>query len=205
MHLLQIRDHRDLHLDDLDRRDVELHQLMDLNCDMDLMQMVHLLHLDVVQNLDELVRRHRQDAEHLDVQQNLDVVHLDVEHLDAQHPLDAEVGAELRHQLRMDYFLDAVDVELLPRLRMDCYLDAVQQVRPELVELQVLALLVHLELLHVRLLLMQRQLVQLHVMPSVRQDRHRALLQVLLQVQDLPLALRQQLSSLLLSLPASHR
>ena len=105
----------------------------------------------------------------------------------------------------MDYFLDAVDVELLPRLRMDCYLDAVQQVRPELVELQVLALLVHLELLHVRLLLMQRQLVQLHVMPSVRQDPHRALLQVLLQVQDLPLALRQQLSSLLLSLPASHR
>ena len=47
MHLLQIRDHRDLHLDDLDRRDVELHQLMDLNCDMDLM-LVHLLHLDEV-------------------------------------------------------------------------------------------------------------------------------------------------------------
>jgi hypothetical protein len=61
MHLLQIRDHRDLHLDDLDRLDVELHQLMDLNCDMDLMQLVHLhhlLHLDVVQNLDVLDLRH---------------------------------------------------------------------------------------------------------------------------------------------------
>jgi hypothetical protein len=165
MHLLQIRDRRDLHLDDLDRRDVELHQLMDLNCDMDLMQMAHLLHLDVVQNLDELVRRHRQDAEHLDVQQNLDVVHLDVVHLDAQHPWDVVVGAELRHQLRMDYFLDAVDAELLPRLRMDCYLDAVQLVHPVLVELQVLVRQVHLELLHVQLLLMQRQLVQLHVKP----------------------------------------
>ena len=183
MHLLQIRDHRDLHLDDLDRRDVALHQLMDLNCDMDLMQMVYLLHLDVVQNLDELVRRHRQDAEHLDVQQNLDVVHLDVEHLDAQRPLDAEVDAELRHQLRMDYFLDAVDVELPRRLRMDCYLDVVQQVRPER-ELQVLVRQAHLELLHVQQLLMQRQLVQLHVKPLALQDRHRALLRVRQQVLD---------------------
>ena len=37
MHPLQIRDHLVRHLDDLDRPDVELHQLMDLNCDMDLM------------------------------------------------------------------------------------------------------------------------------------------------------------------------
>jgi hypothetical protein len=183
MHLLQIRDRRDLHLDDLDRRDVELHQLMDLNCDMDLMQMAHLLHLDVVQNLDELVRRHRQDAEHLDVQQILDVVHLDVVHLDAQHPLDAEVGAELRHLLRMDYFLDAVDVELPRRLRKDCYLDVVQQVRPER-ELQVLMRQAHPELLHAQQLPMQRQLVQLHVKPLARQDRRRALLRVQQQVLD---------------------
>ena len=46
MLLLQIRDHRDLHLDDLDRRDVELHQLMDPNYGMDQM-LVRLLHQDV--------------------------------------------------------------------------------------------------------------------------------------------------------------
>ena len=46
MHLLQIRGHRDLHLDDLDRRDVELHLLMDLLNDMD-QKLVHLHHLDV--------------------------------------------------------------------------------------------------------------------------------------------------------------
>ena len=85
MHLLQIRDHRDLHLDDLDRRDVELHQLMDLNCDMDLM-LLHLLHLDVVQNLDVLDRRHLPDVVHLDVLQNLDVVRQVVVHLDVLRP-----------------------------------------------------------------------------------------------------------------------
>ena len=37
MLLLQIRDHRELHQDDLRHLDVVLHQLMDLNCDMDLM------------------------------------------------------------------------------------------------------------------------------------------------------------------------
>ncbi len=119
MHLLQIRDHRDLHLDDLDRRDVEPHQLMDQSCDMDPM-LEHLLHLDVVQNLDALDRRHRQDVVHLDVQQNLDVVHLDVVHLDGLHPLVAVVDAELRHLLRMDCFLDVVGVEQPHPLRMDC-------------------------------------------------------------------------------------
>ncbi len=179
MHLLQIRDRRVLHLDDLDRRDVELHRLMDLNCDMDLMQMEHLLHLDVVQNLDELARR--PDVEHPDVQQNLDVVHLDVVHLDAQHPLDAEVDVELRHQLRMDYFLDAVDVELLHRQRKDYYRDAVQSVHLERV---VWELQVHPELLHVQQLLKQRQLVQLRAMPLALQDQHRALLRVRQQVLD---------------------
>ena len=41
MHRLQIRDHLVRHLGDLALPDVELHQLMDLNCDMDLM-LVHL-------------------------------------------------------------------------------------------------------------------------------------------------------------------
>jgi hypothetical protein len=203
MLLLQIRDHRDLHLDDLDHLDVELHQLMDLSCDMDLMQLVHLLHLDVVQNLDELDRRHLQDVVHLDALRNLDEVLLVVAHLDALHPLDAEVDVELRHLLRMDYFLDAVDVELLPRLRMDCFLDEAQLVHPVSIDLelvlQVLAQQVHLELLHVPQLLMQRQLVQLHVMPSMQQDQHRALLRVQQRVLDLLLALLQQLSSLQLS------
>ena len=146
MHLLQIRDRRDLHRDDLDRRDVELHQWMDRLNDMDLM-LVHLLHLDVVQNLDVLDRRHLPDVVHLDVQQNLDVVRPVVEHLDGLHPLVAVEDAELRHQLRMDYFLDEVDVEL-PRLpRMDCFLDEVQLVHLVLEQLVLLELLVHRELL----------------------------------------------------------
>jgi hypothetical protein len=161
MHLLQIHDHRDLHLDDLDRRDVELHQLMDLSCDMDQM-LVHLLHLDVVQNLDALDRQHRQGVVLLDVLQNLDEVLLVVVHLDALRPLVAEVDAELRHQLRMDYFLDEVDVELPHPQRMDCSLDAVRQ---ELVELLVLLeQRVHLELLCMQQPLMQ-QLALPHVMP----------------------------------------
>ena len=161
MRLLQIRDRRDLHRDDLDRRDVELHQWMDRLNDMDLM-LVHLLHLDVVQNLDVLDRRHLPDVVHLDVQQNLDVVRPVVEHLDALHPLVAVVDAELRHQLRMDYFLDEVDVEL-PRLpRMDCFLDEVQLVHQVLEQLVLLELLVHRELLRWPQL---RLLALLHEMP----------------------------------------
>jgi hypothetical protein len=164
MHLLQIHDHRDLHRDDLGRRDVELHQLMDLSCDMDLM-LVHLhrlLHRDVVQILDALDRLHLQDVEHLDVQQNLDVEHLDVEHLDELHPLVAAVDAELRHLLRMDYFLDVVDVELPHPQRMDCCQVVVHLERKELLAQQ--AQQVHLALLCMQLPLMQ-QLALLHVMP----------------------------------------
>jgi hypothetical protein len=163
MHLLQIRDHRDLHLDDLDRRDVELHQLMDLLNDMDLM-LVHLLHLDVVQNLDVLDRRHLPDVVHLDVPQNLDVVRLVVEHLDALHPLVAVVDAELRHQLRMDYFLDEVDAELPHLQRMDYFLDEAQLVHLVLEQLVLLELLVHQELLRLPQL-QQRLLALLHEMP----------------------------------------
>ena len=185
MHLLQIRDHRDLHLDDLDRRDVELHQLMGLMNGMDQM-LLHLLHLDVVQNLDALVRRHRQDAEHLDVQQNLDVVRQVVVHLDVQRPLVAVVGAVLRHPLRMDYFLDVEDVELLPLQRMDCCQDVVQLVRLELVVLELQTLL-ELQVHLVLLCMQQLQLMPpplLHVMPSTLQDQLRARLQVLLRALD---------------------
>jgi hypothetical protein len=201
-HLLQIRDHRDLHLDDQDRRDVELHQLMDLNCDMDLMQLVHLLHLDVVQNLDVLDRRHLPDVVHLDVQQNLDEEHLVVVHLDAPHPLVAVVDAELRHLLRMDYFQDAVDVELLRLQRMDYFQDVALLVRQELELPELPVQMEHLELLCMQQL-QRRLLALLHVMPSTLQDQHRALQQVQLRVLGLPLALLQQLSSPQLSLLAS--
>ena len=162
MHLLQIRDRRDLHLDDLDRLDVELHQLMDLSCDMDLMQLVHLLHLDVVQNLDALDRLHLQVVVHLVVLQNLDVVLQVVVHLDEQLPLVAEVDVELRHRLRMDYCLDVVDVELPHLSRMDCCLDAARlelKVLLELPELQV-----HLGLLYMQQLQLM-PLALLHEMP----------------------------------------
>jgi hypothetical protein len=203
MHLLQIRDHRDLHLDDLDRLDVELHQLMDLNCDMDLMHLVHLLLLDVVQNLDVLDHLHLQVVVHLDVQQNLDVVRQVVVHLDVQRPLVAVVDAELRHLLRMDYFLDVEDVEQPLPQRMDCC-----QVEEQLVHLELVELL-ELQMESVHLVLLCMQLQQLmppalpHVMPSTLQDQHRARLRVQLRVLGLPLASLQQLSSLQLSLQAS--
>jgi hypothetical protein len=182
----QIRDRRVLHLDDLDRRGVVLHQLMDLSCDMDPMQLVHLLHLDVVQNLDGLDHRHRLDVALLDERQNLDEARLVVVHRDEQLPLVAVVDVELLHLLRMDCFLDVVDVEP-PRLqRMDYFLDVVHLdvVHLELAELQVLQELpVHLELLCMQQL--QPMLPALpHVMPSALQDQHLALLQVLRQALD---------------------
>ena len=122
-----------------------------------------VVHLDVQQNLDEV----RRDVEHLDVQQNLDVEHLDVEHLDAQRPLVVVVDAELRHRLRMDYFLDEEDVELLLLQRMDCYQDVVQLVHPVLVVLQQLVLL-ELAAHQVSLCMQRLQLTLpalLHVMP----------------------------------------
>jgi hypothetical protein len=163
MHQLQIHDHRDLHLDDRHHQDAVRHQLMDLNCDMDLMHLVHLLHLDVVQNLDVLDHLHLQDVVHLDVQQNLVVVRRGVEHLDVLHPLVAVVDAELRHQLKMDYFLVAVDEELLPLQRMDCYLDEAQVLHLELVELAQ-ELQVHLALRCMQQLQLMLRLPP-HVMP----------------------------------------
>ena len=72
---------------------------------------------------------------YLDELQNLDVAHLDVAHLDELHPADVVVDAELRHQLKMDCYLDVVDVELCHQLKMDCYLDVEQRVLQELVAL----------------------------------------------------------------------
>ena len=61
--------------------------------------------------------------------QNLDELNLD-EDLTCQVVvhllLVALVDVELRHQLRMDYFQDAVDVELRYLKRMDYFRDVVQ-------------------------------------------------------------------------------
>jgi hypothetical protein len=59
---------------------------------------------------------------------------LDVQNLDENQPFQNEVVllenlavfavvAELRHQLKMDCYLDVVDEELRCQLKMDCYLD----------------------------------------------------------------------------------
>jgi hypothetical protein len=62
---------------------------------------------------------HPLDAVMMDVQQNLDVLNLDevLTFLVAVHhfpvnPVVAQVGEELRHLLKMDYYLDEVGVEL---------------------------------------------------------------------------------------------
>ena len=79
--------------------------------------------LDVVQNLNPQMH----DVVHLDVQQNLDEQNLDVipPFLVAVHPFLVNLqvvvaDAELRHQLKMDYFLDEADVELRHLMKMDC-------------------------------------------------------------------------------------
>jgi hypothetical protein len=111
---------------------------------MDLKMLVRLFVVDSFHFL------HQQDVVHLDVLQNLDEQILD-EHqpyLDvALRLVDVVVGEVLRHQLRTDYFLDVVGEEQLHQLRTDCYLDVAQQV--------LLALQVSLHL-PVKLLLLQR-------------------------------------------------
>jgi hypothetical protein len=118
---------------------------------------------------------------HLDVQQNLDELNLDVHlsYLDVVHLLVVVVDVELHHQLRMDYFQDAVqvDVELLHQLsqsemKRDYFLGVEPKalVQRELVLQEFLQLALQLPLLHrVMLLALQDQ----------RRVRRRALLQVL--------------------------
>jgi hypothetical protein len=87
------------------------------------------------------------DAVMMDAQQNLDVLNLDavltypdVVNL-VHHRLDVVVDVELRHQLKMDYCQDVVDVELRFLLnypmKMDYCLDVESQVLllPPLMEL----------------------------------------------------------------------
>jgi hypothetical protein len=73
--------------------------------------------------------QHLPDVVNLVGLQNLDELNLD-EDLTCQvvvhllHQLVVQVAADLRHQLRMDYFRDAVDVELRYLKRMDYFQDA---------------------------------------------------------------------------------
>ena len=86
---------------------------MHLVNDMD--QKMLVLHLYVVDSY-RFQFQHLLDVAHLDALQNLDEQNLDAHlpYLDVVHqfPLVVVVDAELRHRLRMDYFLGAVDVEL---------------------------------------------------------------------------------------------
>jgi hypothetical protein len=73
--------------------------------------------------------QHLLDAVNLDGPQNLDELNLDADQTcqvvaHQLHQLVVQVDAELRHQLRTDYFLDAVGVELRFQMRMDYFLDA---------------------------------------------------------------------------------
>jgi hypothetical protein len=75
--------------------------------------MAHLCHQYVVENFLMQV-----DVVKMDVQQNQDALNLDVvltflDVVNLAHYLQVfVVDVELRHQLKMDYFLDVVDVEL---------------------------------------------------------------------------------------------
>jgi hypothetical protein len=137
-------------------------------------QLRHLLrHLHLVNGMDQKLMElhlyvvdsfrfqflHLLDVVHLDALQNLDEQNLDAlpPYLDVAHLLDVVADVELRHQLRMDYFLDVADVELRHQLRMDYFLGEVLQ------ELLVLQKLLLLHLLQPLLPLLQPSLH--HVMP----------------------------------------
>ena len=62
----------------------------------------------------------------MDAQQNLDVVRPDVVRPDEMHLLGVVVDAELRHQLKMDYFRDVVGEEQRHQLKMDYFQVEVQ-------------------------------------------------------------------------------
>jgi hypothetical protein len=153
---------------------------------MDHLMMVHLFRCVV--EIVNLVRRRRQDVVMKDVLQILDEQNLD-EVLTFQGVLchflvnlvDVQVGVELRHLLKMDYFRDVVGVELHCLLRMDYFQDE----ELALVRLKQLQL-VHSHLKPVVLVQMLR-LLPLHEMPSGHQDLHRALQLILLRVRDQPL------------------
>ena len=122
------------------------------------------LHLYVVGNF-RFLCQHLLVEVHQDVLQNLDAQNLDVlpPFLDEVRLVVVLVGVELRHLLRMDYFLDVVGVELRHQLRMDYYQDVVQL---ELLVLHLALELFQQMLLHLlQPLLLLAQPFQHRVMP----------------------------------------
>ena len=128
-----------LHHRDLDHRDLVHHSVHDLaflqllqHLDhlngMDHLMMVHLFRCVV--EIVNLVRRRRQDVVMKDVLQILDELNLDevltfqdvVRHF-LVNLVDVQVGVELRHLLKMDYYQGVVGVELHCLLRMDYFRD----------------------------------------------------------------------------------
>ena len=126
---------------DLDRRDLvhrlvhdlvylQLLQHLDRLNDMDHLMMVHLFRCVVeIVNLDQMYRRHQQDAEKMDAlqiqdEQNLDAVltFQDVVRRFLANLVDVE-DVEPHRQLKMDCFQDEEGVEPHSLLRMDCYPD----------------------------------------------------------------------------------
>ena len=145
----------------MDLRLRHLHQVHLVN-GMDLMMLV--LHLYVVGNY-RFLFQHLLVEVHQDVLQNLDAQNLDAlpPFLDEVRLGVVLVDAELRHLLRMDYFLDEVGVELRHLLRMDYFLDEAQ---PVLLVLHLVLELIQQQLLHLlQPLLLPAQPFQHHVMP----------------------------------------
>jgi hypothetical protein len=136
LHFFQMpRRHRRVVVDD--HQDAVVHQLMvHLFLEYLFCMENYLVHqMFEVQN--HFLHQVHQYAVYQDELQNLDV-----QNLDESQPFRNEVvllenlvvfvvDAELRHQLKMDYYLDVVDAELRHQLKMDYYLD-VQQVLVEL-------------------------------------------------------------------------
>jgi hypothetical protein len=149
LHFFQMpRRHRRVVVDD--HQDAVVHQLMvHLFLEYLFCMENYLVHqMFEVQN--HFPHQSLQCAVHQDELQNLDA-----QNLDESQPFQNEVvllenlvvfvvDAELRHQLKMDCYLDVVDAEQRYQLKMDCYLDEQQVLVELLVMLELLQqLLIH--------------------------------------------------------------
>jgi hypothetical protein len=133
--------------------------------------------------------QHLLDVVNLVVLQNLDALNLDAD-LTCQvvvhqlHQLVVQVAADLRHQLRMDYFQGAVDVELRYLKRMDYFQDAALELlalaQPEFRSLAQLNLL-QKQLVAQYCFRQSRALAQ----PLAQLNQHRVLQLILQLTQDL--------------------
>ncbi len=143
---------------------------------------LHLRLRDVTDNFQD--HQFLQDVVYLDEQQNQDEQNQDVvltfRDVHLVYLQVVVVDVELRHQLRMDYFRDVVDVELQvlfhQKLRMDYFQDVEQPVYFQ-----------QLALLHLKQVLVQEPLPQRfqRAMPLAPLNQRRVRRQVRRQVQGL--------------------